>query len=287
MTAIYAAGNIPFVFGDAVGGKYLFRAIRFLWHHKVAMNSSIEHTLNGRTLAMEMQLLAENQNENECMPNKFLIFSWFFVENKSKNYSLEPLLKCLKFIRRPNTMKTIRKPFRLDRIVYPSTGGFYGYMRCDTRTHQIHHQLIEANHLIPIGITQLSEFHKLAHHHIECSCSCSVNESVRIENHSSNAMKLVEYLNRTATRPRRNQLRTIDWYWFYAWPIFLINRSFQFKPLHRSKSTRIFYFPTWSKTIFATENFMQFRLFRKCCLIKHFYLHAYQWHNLCAQRIFR
>lgn len=209
MTAIYETGNIPFVSGDAVGAKYLFRTIRFLWHCE-GTKSSIEHTVNGRTFDMEMQLFAEyeNQNENECMPNKFLIFSWFFyVENKSKNYSLEPLLKCLKYIRQPNTMKTIRKPFRLDRIVYPSTGGFYGYKRRDATTHQIYHQLIEANHLIPIGITQLSEFHKLAHHRIECSCS--FNESVRTENHSSNTIKLVEYLKH-ATCSRRNRLQTSD-----------------------------------------------------------------------------
>ena len=204
MTAIYETGNVPFVSGDAVGAKYLFSAIRFLWHWKFAtqlsLSKSIGPTVNGRRYDMEMQLLAENESKN--MPNRFLIFSWFFAENKSTNYSLEPMLKCLKYIRRPNTMKTIRKPFPLDRIVYQSTGGFYGYyIRSGSdsgvgadddgdTTHSIHHQLIEANHLIPIGITQLSEFHKLAHH-----IECSMNERVRIENHSSNTIKLVEYLN--------------------------------------------------------------------------------------------
>lgn len=188
MTAIYETGNIPFVSDDANGTKYMFQAIRFLWHRKVgaALKSTIiPHPLNSRMFDMEMQLLAENQNR--CQSNKFLIFSWFFVEDKSKNYSLEPLIKCLKYIRRPNTMKTIRKPFRLDRIVYPSTGGFYGYKRSDATTHQIYHQLIEANHLIPIGITQMNAFQKLAQH-IECECECSVNESVRIENRSLNAI---------------------------------------------------------------------------------------------------
>lgn len=193
MTAIYETGNVPFVSGDAVGAKYLFSAIRFLWHWKFAtqlsLSKNIGPSVNGRQYDMEMQLLAENENKN--MPNRFLIFSWFFAENKSTNYSLEPMLKCLKYIRRPNTMKTIRKPFPLDRIVYQSTGGFYGcYIRSDSgvgadddgdTTHSIHHQLIEANHLIPIGITQFNEFHKLAHH-----IDCSINERVRIENHSSN-----------------------------------------------------------------------------------------------------
>lgn len=200
MTAIYEAGNVPFISGDAVGAKYLFSAIRFLWHQKIATQSSsknIVHAVNGRVFDMEMQLLAENENKH--MPNRFLIFSWFFAENKSKNYSLEPLLKCLKYIRRPNTMKTISKPFPLDRIVYQSSGGFYGYYirrddNDDNTTHSTH-RLIEANHLIPIGITQLSEFHKLAHH-----IECSINERVRIENHSSNTIKLVEYLNGASNR---------------------------------------------------------------------------------------
>lgn len=199
MTAIYEAGNVPFVSGNAVGAKYLFSAIRFLCHSKIATqlqssSNNIEHIVNGRAFDMEMQLLAEN--EDKTMPNRFLIFSWFFTKNKSKNYSLEPLLKCLKYIRRPNTLKTINKPFPLDRIVYESTGGFYGYIQRDDNTgHSIHHQFIEANHLIPIGITQLSEFHKLAHH-----SECSMNGRVRIENHSSNTIKLTEYLNGESNR---------------------------------------------------------------------------------------
>lgn len=209
MTAIYEAGKVPYISGDAVGAKYLFKTIRFLCSHNAASHpasNGIEHAVNGRTFDMEMQLLAEN--ENKCTPNRFLIFSWFFAKNKSKNYSLDPLLKCLKFIRRPNTIKTIRKPFPLDRIVYQTIGGFYGYNRPEcTSGHDIHHQLIEANHLIPIGITQLSEFHKLAHH-VEC---CSTNERVRIENQSSNAIKLVEYLNVT---PRR-KLSTHKWWRIY------------------------------------------------------------------------
>lgn len=201
MTAIYEAGKLPYItFSDAVGAKFLFKTIRFLCSHNAASHppsSNIEHAVNGRTFDMEMQLLAEN--ENKSMPNRFLIFSWFFAKNKSKNYSLEPLLKCLKYIRQANTIKTIRKPFPLDRIVYQTIDGFYGYSWAECkREHDIHHQLIEANHLIPIGITQLNEFHKLVHH-VEC---CSVNERVRIENQSSSAIKLVEYLNVT---PRRKQ----------------------------------------------------------------------------------
>lgn len=188
MTAIYETGKIPFISSDAIGAKYSFRAIRFLYSHRIGIRASSTewNSANERTFDMEMQLLAEN--ENKSMPMRFLIFSWFFATDKSKNYSLEPLLKCLKYIRRPNTMKTIRKPFPLDRIVYQSTGGYPGYYGYsphrsdDSSRHEIYHQLIEANHLIPIGITQMSEFHKLAHH-----IECSVNERVRIENHSSNA----------------------------------------------------------------------------------------------------
>lgn len=187
MTAIYETGKIPFISSDAIGARYSFRAIRFLYSYRIGIRASSSewNSANERTFDMEMQLLAEN--ENKSMPMRFLIFSWFFAIDKSKNYSLEPLLKCLKYIRRPNTMKTIRKPFPLDRIVYQSTGGYpgyYGYIPhgADASRHEIYHQLIEANHLIPIGITQMSEFHKLAHH-----IECSVNERVRIENHSSNA----------------------------------------------------------------------------------------------------
>lgn len=95
MTAIYGAGNIPYVSGCAVDAKYLFRAIRF------TIAPSIEHRLNGRLVDVEMQLLAESV----LMPNRFLIFSWFLVEDKSKNYSLEPLLKWLKFVRPPHQWK--------------------------------------------------------------------------------------------------------------------------------------------------------------------------------------
>lgn len=195
MTAIYETGNIPFISSDAIGAKFSFKAIRFLCNHRaLKIQQPIEkcNSNNGssieveRKFAMEMQLLAEN--ENHSMPIRFLIFSWFFVlaNNKSKNYSLEPLVKCLKYIRRPNTMKTITKPFPLDRIVYKSAGNYYGYYRnCTTKlyddTNESYHQLIEAKYLIPIGITQMREFHK-AHHIV-----CAVNESVRIENHSSNA----------------------------------------------------------------------------------------------------
>lgn len=199
MTAIYEPGSIPFISGGAVGAKFSFQTIRFLWHCCVPSkyNSNIEHTVNGRLFDMEMQMLVEN--ENKYSTNRFLIFSWFFIKNKSKNYSLEPLLKCLKYIRQPNTIKTIRKPFPLDRIVLPSASGFYGYIQYN-HPYQTHHQLIEANHLIPIGITQLSEFHKLAHH-----IECAMNERVRIENHSSNAIKLVQYLNEGISKRRLSQ----------------------------------------------------------------------------------
>lgn len=194
------SGNVPFISGDAVGAKYLFRAIRFLWKRNDAMQSSsssssfafnnIEHTVNGHMYDMEMQMLTENEN-TFTSNTRFLIFSWFF-KNKSKNYSVEPLVKCLKYIRRVKTMKTINKPFPLDRIVCASADGFYGYIRYgadNTGCWSIYHQqLIEANRLIPIGITQLSEFHKLAHH-----IECPLNERVRIENHSSNTIKLVQY----------------------------------------------------------------------------------------------
>lgn len=181
MTALYETGNIPLILCDAIGAKYSFRAIRFLYSHRVgiqtvstaeaqaaATTTNIErYPVHGQTFDMEMQLLAEN--DNKSMPMRLLIFSWFFVTNKSKNYSLEPVLKCLKFIRRSTTMRTIRKPFPLDRIVYQSIvghAGYYGYMQQhdDSSRHEIYHQLIEANHLIPIGITQMSAFHKLAHH---------------------------------------------------------------------------------------------------------------------------
>lgn len=215
MTAIYETGNIPFITSASNGAKFSFKAIRFLCNCRTLkiQQQPIEPKCNGianvqcpkRTtpFEMEMQLLAEN--ENDSMPIRFQIFSWFFaVTNKSKNYSLEPMIKCLKFIRRSNTMKTInKKTFPLDRIVYESAGNnYYGYMDCAPppttttaatqlhHTDEIYHQFIEANHLIPIGITQLREFHKLAlHHHIEC---CAVNKSVRIENHhSSNAQRQI------------------------------------------------------------------------------------------------
>lgn len=204
MTAIYEAGNIPFISSAAIGAKFTFKAIRFLCDcrtlniqrpiDKKCGNSA--DVRSDRTLEMEMQLLGEN--ENHSLPTRFLIFSWLFVlSNKSKNYSLEPLIKCLKFIRRPNTMKTIKSPFPLDRIVYESAGNnYYGYMDDCVATAAVaqlyhpdesHHQFIEANHLIPIGITQMREFHKLAAHHHRIEC-CAVNKSVRIENrHSSNA----------------------------------------------------------------------------------------------------
>lgn len=182
MTANYETGNIPFISSDAIGTKFSFKAIRFLCNHRASTiqqpieKCSSSSSVVDRTIAMEMQLLAEN--ENHAMPMRFLIFSWFFVvaaDHKSKNYSLEPLIKCLKYIRRPNTMKTIKKPFPLDRIVYESDGNYYGY-NCTTATklpydtNESYHQLIEANHLIPIGITQMREFHKLAHHHRVCVC---------------------------------------------------------------------------------------------------------------------
>lgn len=186
MTAHYEAGNIPFISSDAIGAKFSFKTIRFLCNHRASKiqqpiekcSSSSSSSVVDRTIAMEMQLLAENGNH--AMPMRFLIFSWFFVvasDRKSKNYSLEPLIKCLKFIRRPNTMKTIKKPFPLDRIVYESAGDYYGHncappteLSGDTNESESYHQLIEANHLIPIGITQMREFHKLAHH-IEGVCT--------------------------------------------------------------------------------------------------------------------
>lgn len=187
MSAIYEAGKIPFISGRAVNGKYLFHSIRFLFQPKTATkaHSPIQHRINGRTFEMEMQLFAENEvnGAHHSMENhrkQFIVVSYFFTVAMLRCYSFEPLIKCLKYIRQPSALKTIKKSFPLDRCVYRCGSGLYGYLwqynECD-----IHH-FIEANHLIPIGITQMNEFYKLAHHN---HTHCASNGSVQIENQSS------------------------------------------------------------------------------------------------------
>lgn len=191
MTAIYESGNIPFVSGSLLNAKYLFKAIRFLCGNKIKTQTINQHnTINGQLFDVEMQLLAETETDN--IPTKylhsrtFLIFSHFFIQQSTKNYSIEPLMKCLKYIRRTASLKTIRKSFPLDRIVCPTTNGFYGYLR-QYSGYDIHH-FIDEKHLIPIGIAQMNEFRKLAYH-----TECSFNKGVQIENHSFNTMKLMQY----------------------------------------------------------------------------------------------
>lgn len=157
-----------------------------------------ERTVNGHRYDMEMELLAAKEinaaeSVQQCA-NDFLIVSYFFDVRTQRNYCFEPLIKCLKYIRQPNTMKTFSKsticPFPLDRIVLPSESGFYGYQR-QHRECRIQH-FIEANRLIPIGDAQMSEFNKLARINGGESGDGPFTESVRSENRL-NSIKLVHY----------------------------------------------------------------------------------------------
>lgn len=92
-------------------------------------------------------------------------------------------MKCLKYKRRTASLKTIRNSFPLDRIIYETTNGFYGYLR-QYSGYDIHH-FIDAKHLIPIGIAQMNEFRNLA---LAYHTECSFNKGVQTENHSFNTM---------------------------------------------------------------------------------------------------
>lgn len=209
MTAFYEPGNVPFISGGTLNAKYSFKAIRFVCHRRMT-NANVhqptptKHTVNGHHYAMEMQLLAkkelteipDNKHHLQQRYNEYIIVSYFFVEQKSRNYCFEPLLKCLKYIRRPNTMKTLAKQiFPLNRIVYHSDSRFYGYIR---QWHECRIQyFVEVNNLIPIGAAQMSEFHKLAMLHIDDDRAAdnSLIARVRLENRL-NPIELIQFISR-------------------------------------------------------------------------------------------
>lgn len=109
-----------------------------------------------------MQLYMERKNDNRLSSNEFqIIISFFFTEQKQRNFCLVPLIDSLESVQIASLFEKPVKPFPLERIIYQFQSGFYGYKRLAANERCILQHFLEPKSLIPIGITQMNKIRKI------------------------------------------------------------------------------------------------------------------------------
>lgn len=157
---------------DAVGAKFCFAPFHF---YAFASLQTPNHSAETVELfdAWKCSFFAcENKSTIEAISNILVVSAHFFFLEQIESKINQRIIRLSRYWNAwntfidENTMKTIRKAFPLDRIVYQTyrlllwlLSMWYQTTHTHTTTNtRNYHRLIEANHLISIGITQLSDF---------------------------------------------------------------------------------------------------------------------------------
>lgn len=159
MTASYKIGEIPLVRGAGLRGDCVFSAMRFvsMQMQNGAYNGATAcHIVDGERFPLEMQIFAENANEN-------IRISFFFTRQTYKNFCLEPLMGHLESVKSLKSFKSTNITFCLEQIIPKIELGFFVYDRHVTMDgrRKMMRCIVEANALIPIGSTQLERLQKI------------------------------------------------------------------------------------------------------------------------------